>query len=149
MNNRTRSVSIWLVLLLSVAMLSTLVACGDKEPQSTTTVKNDPSTTFTFTDDKEGLDWPKDKMGGLPELDATIQAAVDSGNGYVVSFTELSKKDAEDYVIDLKKEGFEASLDSATSDAIMFYGTDDDNALVMFVYDVAGETGTLTYAEEG
>ena len=148
MNDRKRSVAIWLVLLLSVAMLSTLVACGDKEPAATT-VKNDPSTTFTYTDDKEGLDWPKDKMGGLPELDATIQAAVDSGNGYVISFVELSKQDAEDYVKDLKKEGFEASLDSTTSDAIMFYGTNDDDALVMFVYDVAGETGTLTYAEEG
>lgn len=147
MNDRKRSVAIWMVLLLAVAMLSTLVACGGKEPAVTD--KNEPSTTFTYTDDEKGLDWPKDKMGDLPKLDATIQAAVDSGNGYVISFTKLSKKDAEDYVKDLKLEGFEASLDSATSDAIMFYGTNDDEAFVMFVYDVGDEAGTLTYAEEG
>ncbi len=160
MNRQNKTQWFFSLLLLIVLLLAATAACGksgadnafpDRPRAGQTTQQKDrkqTETDFTFTEDKAGLDWPRQKMGGLPPLDATIVATVDGGDGYVVSFTDLSRKAAQKYVADLRKSGYSAALNSDTRETIMFYGSSDDDQFVMFIYDVETGAGTLSYNTE-
>ncbi|MBP7402508.1 MAG: hypothetical protein KBA30_07825 [Clostridia bacterium] len=158
MSRRRSTTAVLLTLLLTLALLIPLAGCGkgdDNEPQgttdkgspeATTTKKDDTEGTFTISTDEKGLDWPKGKMGDLPEIDAVIQAAIEGDEGYVISFTGMDKDDAEDYIKDIKGKGYDDTLNSTTAEGLMYYGTKGDDTMVMFVYDIASGSGTLTYA---
>ncbi len=160
MNRKKMKTRSLFVFLLAVILLVAAIGCGklsgskggsDASGPAQTTRKEDnksPSPSFTFTDDKKGLAWPRDRMGGLAPVDATIVAAVDGGDGYMVTFTDFKYKAAQKYVADLRKMGFTPTLDSDTPETILFYGYTEDERAVMFVYDVKEESGSLTYIEE-
>jgi len=56
----------------------------------------------------EGVEWPKDKMGDLPVPEAKIIGVMsdDASGGCVVTFEEMSQKDAEEYIKALEDLGY-------------------------------------------
>ena len=75
------------------------------------------------------LSWPKDKMGGLPELNGKISSVIDTPQGVAVTVDGVSKSDYDSYVSKIKGQGYESVTEVEMEGMVMFAGKKDDNGV--------------------
>ena len=98
--------------------------------------------------------WPDEFKGNLPTPVCKITDIMRydeksmSGKLTIVSFSGMSKADAEKYVEALKSMGFSGGITLSDDSKIAFSGVGKDQAAqngVNFMYSVSDQTGTISY----
>lgn len=98
--------------------------------------------------------WPSEFEGKLPKPDCKVTnvARYDeksmSGKLTIVSFSDMSKENAEKYVKELKDVGFSGGMEISNDKKIIFSGVGKDASAkngVNFDYDISAKTGTISY----
>lgn len=116
--------------------LATLIGCssgvdiGGNKVQikgDTVTIKGDDGEVTATSGGN--LSWPKDKMGGLPELNGKIISVINTPQGVAVTSEGISRSDYDAYVGKLKELGYETAHEMAMEGMIMFSGQKDDNTV--------------------
>lgn len=109
----------------------------------TTTIKTDDGTTQYGSE----LEWPKDKMGNIPEIKANIIGiSEDNTNKSIgITFDSFNEEDANEYVNKLKELGYSNGAETLSSEGITFSGSKDNTGVVLMYFD---GSGTLAYMPE-
>ena len=95
------------------------------------------------------ISWPKEKMGDLPELKGTISAIVNSNEGVMLTYNDMSRPVFDAYLGSIKKQGYESEYEANMGGTLMFSGKKDDNAITL-QFSSDGDKGVcvLIYMEQ-
>lgn len=95
----------------------------------------------------DNLKWPKEFMVNIPEPKGKITAVVkdDKTRQCTVTFSEMSKDDASDYVVKLKGLGYSGGLEISDADSITFSGAASNGSEISFLYNVTAKEGSIFY----
>lgn len=95
----------------------------------------------------EGMAWPKDAMGGLPEPKAKVTFVINGGEGKgcSVGIEEFENADAKKYMETLKELGYKALMTVEDKESMMFVGQ-KDKISVNFTYNITSKEGAVTYS---
>ena len=120
-----------------------------KEDETTATKADVTEAATSVTD--SGIEWPQDKMGDLPKLDAPISGVLNGEYGSVVSFAGVTKEQATEYIKAVKKLDYITAMESADAELIVFMGqkdVDGKTATCTISYDIKDQTAQITYLPE-
>lgn len=116
-----------------------------------TTLADETTANASTTVTDSGIEWPQDKMGDLPRIDAPISGVLNGEFGTIVSFAGVTKDQATQYVAELKKLNYEATLESVDAELIAFFGSkeiDGKTATCMVNYDISEQTAQITFLDK-
>jgi len=130
-------------------LILALAACGaDKTSQdSDATQKTENEQQEPSIEIGEELKWPKELMGNLPEPTGKVTAVMsdETSKQCTVTFGEMSKEDAGEYVKMVEELGYSGGLKVSDSDLISISGDDATGARVDFLYNVSPKEGIITF----
>lgn len=98
-----------------------------------------------------GIEWPQDKMGDLPPIDASIAGVMNGEFGSIVNFAGVTKDQAKNYIKKLKDMGYETLVEATDADLLTYSGSKkngDKTAVCMFTYDIDEQTAMITYTPQ-
>ncbi len=99
---------------------------------------------FELGDD---LEWPKDKMGDLPEPAGKVTFVMKASTGCSVTVGEITKDEIKDYVEKIKDLGYEVIVDAEANGIYLFKGK-KDNTSVSLQHEEGSEEAAIIYALE-
>ena len=111
--------------------------------KDTTTIKTDQGTSQIGTD----LEWPKDKMGDIPQPKGKIVGVFEdtANKSMSVTFDTMSYEDGKDYYEKLKALGYTKGMEAFSTDNLTFSGYKEDKTEILFMYSKESSAGTLVY----
>ena len=88
--------------------------------------KGEPELDLTGIDMTDGVPWPKDKLGKIPELSGQITNTNITNENVYVGLSYVKKEDLVDFIEKIKKLGFtENASETISLDHISYMGEDD------------------------
>ncbi|HBN85112.1 MAG TPA: hypothetical protein DDZ89_14860 [Clostridiales bacterium] len=85
--------------------------------------------------------WDKSKMHGLSQPKCELTSYMSTGDGTLYTFSDMKEKEAESFINELKKEGFDYTI--VVVDEYSFLGTHKNGSIVNFTYDKETEEGSI------
>lgn len=112
-----------------------------------TAIKTETESMVTGSD----ISWPKDELGTLPELKASITSVYkdSSAKSVAISFTGLKPEEAKAYVEKLRALDYLGGWESEGTDSLVFNGIGGDTTEVTFFYSFNEEgAGSLLFLSQ-
>jgi len=149
-------IQVLILAAFSVCLVMTLSACGSSgdDTQSGSLTDNLASgsidTAGGSLDYGNNLQWPEEKMAGLPAPQGKITGVLsdDSTGQCTVTFNEMTQQDAESYAAKIKEMGYTNGLNFADADSIMSGGTNANGEGAFFTYNITAKEGSISYTPQ-
>lgn len=153
------------LIIVLAALLFLLCSCtasngSSSKPAASSAVAEATSSTSqsaaasTSQDSSKAAQWPDEFKGKLPTPVCKITDVTRydeksmSGKLTIVTFTDMSKEDAQKFVQGLKDLGFKDGVDLDSNEKIVFSGVNQDQTAqngVNFMYSVTDKSGSIAY----
>lgn len=97
--------------------------------------------------DEDGMAWPGGKLpSNVPEVKGVkVVGVIDVGSGIVVTFENCSKKNADDYISQMKANGWEISFDMEADGARIVMAGNNKDEMMQFGWEEESGDGEITY----
>ncbi|NMC57229.1 MAG: hypothetical protein GYA50_08425 [Eubacteriaceae bacterium] len=97
----------------------------------------------------DNISWPQDNMGDLAKPNAKITGVIkgESDKSCAVTFSDMTKSDAEAYISAIKQHGYQSLIEFTDDESIMFSGQ-KNNITVTFTYNTSAKEGSVSYILE-
>ena len=135
--------SFFLVLVVLIACMLSLSACGLSGGNNDVNIKTDDGEIVAG----DNVKWPESGIGNLQKPNAEITGVIkDNTTGsYTIVFSDMSKSSADEYLAKLKEQGYSPAMEVTDTDGILFTGMNASGVGVSFTYTESAEEGTITY----